>query len=87
MQENSLWTLSGWTDLKKAYMLGHVPREEGQARNLLAHMLQKDPSKRPTLKQVLGHPFIDKSKKVVRPMGEEALYDVFLGYRDNRSVK
>ena len=65
-------------------MLSLVPREEGQARNLLAHMLQKDPKKRPTLQQVLGHPFIDKSKKAVRPMGEEPIYDVFLGYRDNR---
>ena len=50
------------------------------ARNLVSQMLTKDPTKRPTIDQILDHPFLS-GKKVSRMVGEEAAFDVFISYR------
>ena len=56
-----------------------------QARNLVAQMLTKDPSKRPTMSQVLAHPFISGGK-ATRLVGEAAVFDVFISYRVNSDM-
>jgi hypothetical protein len=43
-------------------------------------MLTKDADKRPTLQQVLAHPFLSK-KSVVRMVGDNPEFDVFISYR------
>ena len=54
--------------------------DDPQARNLISQLLNKDPPKRPTMKQVLTHPFLSM-KATARMMGEKANFDVFLSYR------
>lgn len=51
-----------------------------QAKNLISQLLNKDPTKRPTMKQVLMHPFLSM-KSTARMVGERANFDVFLSYR------
>jgi len=51
-----------------------------QAKNLISQLLNKDPTKRPTMKQVLIHPFLSM-KSTARMVGEKAEFDVFLSYR------
>jgi serine/threonine protein kinase len=51
-----------------------------QVHNLLTLLLQKLPSKRPSIGQTLQHPFFTK-KLQPRMAGHEATYDVFISYR------
>jgi serine/threonine protein kinase len=51
-----------------------------QAKNLISQLLNKDPTKRPTMKQVLMHPFLSM-KSTARMVGDKAEFDVFLSYR------
>jgi serine/threonine protein kinase/Leucine-rich repeat (LRR) protein len=51
-------------------------------RNLLSLMLSKSPSKRPSVKQILAHPFLS-GQAAPRLVGQEAEFDVFISYRQN----
>jgi serine/threonine protein kinase len=51
-----------------------------KARNLVSQLLNKDPNKRPTMTEVLNHPFLSY-KSTARMVGEEAEFDVFISYR------
>jgi serine/threonine protein kinase len=50
------------------------------SRNLVSQMLQRNPNLRPSLQQILQHPFLS-GKSVTRLAGEAAEFDVFLSYR------
>ena len=52
------------------------------ARNLISQLLTKQPAKRPTIQQVLSHPFMTGAQ-ATRMQGDSAEYDVFLSYRVN----
>jgi serine/threonine protein kinase len=51
-----------------------------EARNLVAQLLSKDPSRRPLTSQVLSHPFLT-NRVAPRMVGQEAEFDVFISYR------
>ena len=53
---NSLWSLCKWTDDDKAVKLARV--HDPMARHLLANMLHRDGTKRPSLQEILSHPFL-----------------------------
>ena len=67
-----------WTDDDRVMKLSRVHSLE--ARNLLSHLLQKDPKKRFKMSQILAHPFVS-GKRASRLYGDKALYDVFISYR------
>ena len=67
-----------FTDKFKRSKVKEIP--DSQARNLVAQMLTKDPSKRPSLAQIKLHPFFTGGK-VARLTGETAVFDVFISYR------
>ncbi len=73
-----LMALVQWSNTTKSGKLDKV--EDLTARNLVGRMLTKDATKRPTLEQVLVHPFLSK-KSVVRMVGEKPEFDVFISYR------
>lgn len=50
------------------------------ARNLVSQLLMKDPSRRPTMEQVLAHSFIS-GRAAPRMLGDEPEFDVFISYR------
>jgi hypothetical protein len=54
--------------------------EDTFARNLVSQLLNKDPTLRPNMKQVLAHPFLS-GRTAPRMLGEEAEFDVFISYR------
>lgn len=59
------------------------------ARNLVSNLLNKDPLRRPSMTQVLNHPFLT-GKIPTRMIGERPEFDVFLSYRvasDSHHVK
>ena len=62
--------------------VSHSLIQNNEARNLVAQMLSKNPTKRPTLQRILAHPFVSR-KPVVRMIGEEAAFDCFISYRVN----
>ena len=43
-------------------------------------MLTKEPSKRPSMAQILAHPYLT-GQKVARLVGQEPEFDVFISYR------
>ena len=57
-----------------------------QARNLVAQMLTKDTKLRPSMSQVLVHPFLSGGN-VARLIGEEASFDVFSVQSDLNHAK
>jgi ankyrin repeat protein/serine/threonine protein kinase len=67
-----------WEDRFKRKKLDKI--QNVQARNLVSRMLNKDPTKRPTLSAVLQHTYIS-GQAAVRMVGEEPQFDVFLSYR------
>jgi len=50
------------------------------ARNLVSQLLNKDPTKRPSMAHCMVHPFVT-GKAAARMAGEAAEFDVFLSYR------
>ena len=50
------------------------------ARNMISQMLAFEPSQRPSMNQIINHPFI--SGGVVSPLvGQGVVFDVFISYR------
>ena len=80
VDEKQLRILYEWTEEFKKERLEKV--RDVSARNLIARLLMKEPSKRPDANHALAHPFIS-GLKVARMIGEEAEFDVFLSYRVN----
>ena len=78
VDEVSLEELHDWTFIKKSSKLAKI--SDPQARNLVAQLLSKDPTKRPHISQILDHPFLSK-KTVARMIDQSAEFDVFLSYR------
>ena len=81
VSDTDIRALAAWTDAYKAERLSHIA--DKYARNLVSQLLSKDPAKRPTVQQVLYHPFLS-GKAASRLTGESAQYDVFISYRFNR---
>ena len=54
--------------------------DDSVARNLVSQMLNFDPSRRPSMEQLLMHPFFT-GRSVARMLGESAEFDVFISYR------
>jgi len=77
-EDDNLFVLADWSATRKQKKLHRVA--DPLACNLLAQMLHKDPSQRPTLARVLAHPFMS-GKRVARLVGDPPVYDVFLSYR------
>ena len=73
-----------FTNSFKRQKLARIP--DKLARNLIAQLLSKDPTRRLTMERALVHPFIS-GKIVTRMPGESANFDIFLSYRvDSDSV-
>ena len=75
---DNLFTLAEWTDKTKYKKLASIENE--LAKNILAQMLSRDPTKRPSISRILMHPFIT-GKKVSRMVGENPVHEVFISYR------
>lgn len=84
LQPNEMLELASWSDQLKASKLNLV--QDRLARNLLSQMLMKDPTKRPSVRRLLEHPFFT-GKKAVRMRGDEAQFDVFISYRDSTDAR
>ena len=54
--------------------------DDAVARNLVSQMLNFDASRRPSMEQLLMHPFFT-GRSVARMLGESAEFDVFISYR------
>jgi serine/threonine protein kinase len=68
-----------WTDAFKSQKLNLISDPIG--RNLVSHLLSKDPQRRPmTVEHVLQHPFFT-GKQPGRMVGSKPKYDVFISYR------
>ena len=80
IDEDDLMLLRSWSnELKKKKL---VKVKDPVARHLLSQLLTKDPTKRPSAKRVLTHPFITGKKAFFQRLtGESAEFDVFLSYR------
>jgi serine/threonine protein kinase len=93
--EDSLQTLCAWNATVKDRKLSMISDERfvaevdeklsslverNKAVNLLSRMLHKDPKKRPSIDQILSHPFIS-GKPAARMVGEAPANDVFISYR------
>jgi serine/threonine protein kinase len=76
--DNTLGALHRWDPYLKKRKLDMIT--DSSSRNLISQMLNKDPSKRPTISQILNHPFLS-GKSPARMLGEPAKYDVFISYR------
>jgi hypothetical protein len=81
---DNLFVLADWSDEVKDRKLSII--EDLTGRNLLSLMLMKDPLKRITLERILEHPFIS-GKNVVRMVGEEPAFEVFISYRVDSDAK
>ena len=80
IDEDDLMLLRSWSNELKKKKLAKV--KDPVARHLLSQLLTKDPTKRPSAKRVLTHPFITGKKAFFQRLtGESAEYDVFLSYR------
>ena len=80
IDEDDLMLLRSWSNELKMKKLAKV--KDPVARHLLSQLLTKDPTKRPSAKRVLTHPFITGKKAFFQRLtGESAEYDVFLSYR------
>ena len=80
IDQSALENLHKFTLTFKKEKLSKV--DNHQAKNLISQLLNKDPTKRPTMKQVLMHPFLSM-KSTARMVGDKAEFDVFLSYRVN----
>ena len=68
---NSLWALCKWTDEVKAMKLTRV--YDPIARHLLANMLHLDDTKRPSLQEILLHPFLAGESALKRELSTYAI--------------
>lgn len=57
-----------------------------EARNLVSLLLMKDPLRRPSMKQILSHPFLT-GRNIPRLIGEEAEFDCFISYRVKTDIE
>jgi serine/threonine protein kinase len=55
------------------------------ARNLVSQMLTRDPTKRPSMSQILAHPFLSGNNIRTRQLGAAPEYDVFICYQSSSS--
>jgi hypothetical protein len=78
IREQDLVRLGQWTTHYKSKVLSRISNPN--ARNLIAQLLSKDPTMRPSATRILAHPFIS-GRSVARMVGEDAAYDVFISYR------
>jgi serine/threonine protein kinase len=76
--------LCNWDDEYKQSKLQKIV--DTQARNLVARLLNKVPSMRPSLSAVLSHPFLS-GRPSKRMVGDEASFDVFISYRVSSDSK
>ena len=67
-----------FTDEFKTSKLKYI--SDLQARNLISQLLNKDPTRRPAMQEVLYHPFIT-GKATARMVGDDPEFDVFISYR------
>jgi hypothetical protein len=82
--DNNLWILAAWPEEVKQRKLSYVI--DSNARHLLSLILQKDPTRRPSLARILDHPFMSL-KQPVRMIGDDPTYDLFLSYRVATELK
>jgi serine/threonine protein kinase/ankyrin repeat protein len=78
IDDEKLIQLYQWSDFFKESRLRKI--QDPSARNLVAQLLTKDPSRRPSLSRALGHPFFT-GKSFTRLVGQKPCYDVFISYR------
>jgi serine/threonine protein kinase len=78
IDDDALVSLAQWSNEVKSKKLSKV--FDPHARHLLSQLLQKDPSRRPSARRVLAHPFLT-GKITQRLHGETAEYDAFISYR------
>lgn len=78
IDEIDLLDVYNFTSSFKKRKLQSVP--DPLARNLVSQLLMKDPTRRPTMEQVLAHSFIS-GRAAPRMLGEEPEFDVFISYR------
>jgi serine/threonine protein kinase len=78
IDEEDLHALHEFANFFKRRKLHKI--HEDSARNLVAQLLSKDPTRRPGMTHVLAHPFLS-GQKAPRMIGEEAEFDVFISYR------
>jgi hypothetical protein len=76
--DGDLRLLGSWPDDVKARKLQGISNPE--ARNLVHHLLSKDPVKRPGIARILQHPFLT-GKRATRLDTDLAEFDAFLSYR------
>jgi ankyrin repeat protein/serine/threonine protein kinase len=67
-----------WNERFRVTKLAKIKNLE--ARNLAARMLNKEPLSRPSISQILAHPYVSNAP-AVRMIGEASTYDVFISYR------
>ena len=65
LYQNSLWALHEWSDDLKASKLARV--QDPLARSLLSDMLHKTPRNRPTIDEILIHPFLTGTYHTLLP--------------------
>lgn len=79
--DDDMRDLEHWSPSCKAHKLSLVT--DKYAHNLMSQLLTRDPLKRPSMKNVLNHPFLS-GRQVTRLSTEKAEFDVFISYRVNR---
>jgi serine/threonine protein kinase len=78
IDEDSMMDVFIFSDEFKRRKLQKI--HDKQARNLVAQLLNKVPSRRPRMDHILVHPFIS-GRYATRMVGDEAEFDVFISYR------
>ena len=84
VSQEQLQELRNFTLSFKAKKLSEIVDSVG--RNFVAQMLNKDASRRPTMTNILSHPFISGKTTAARLLGEKASFDVFISYRVTSDV-
>ena len=88
LDEDNLRILAAWSEADAKARTAEIRNRT--ARNLVARLLRPDPKDRLSVKDVLQHPFLTKETVRGRLKGEDAFYDLFIGYRvatDRQNVK
>jgi serine/threonine protein kinase len=83
--EDNLRALHEWTNITKMKKLMQIKNK--YAHNLIMQMLNKDPSKRPTLQSIRQHPFITNKLTVARLHGDKAEVSTVFFYNHDRYNK
>lgn len=79
LDEGSLLKLAAWSSLDVKAKTSEICNR--MARNLISFMLAPKAEDRLSLAEVLNHPFVTGQTVKGRLRGEEAFYDMFIGYR------